>query len=96
MNLHHALSKEKTFISSINGQFVEYFYNYNLLEDSVSDDLVDIGTFTNEEDQIIGMFDLNSILKEAPSGPGFFLIYDYYTKDEVIIELKQTIPFTIR
>ncbi len=95
MKLDHALSKEKTFISSINGQYVEYFYNYNLLEKEIPD-IVSLCTLTNEQDQIIGIFDLDSILKEAPSGPGFYLIYNYYNNEEVIIELKQTIPFTIR
>lgn len=90
MNVITALNVEKAWISVISQIPIKSYLDYD--ESSP----VDSYTFLDEEDNIIAIFNKNSELKNANLGPGFFLVQDSLSGEEVLIELSQTIPCTVR
>lgn len=91
MNLFHALTVEKAWVQTIDGKVVDHYLNYD-----INNDFSNHYTFIGVNEQILAIIDPSDDLTETSSGPGFFLIEDQNTKEEVLIELAQTIPLTIR
>lgn len=91
MNLFHALTVEKAWVGSINGNFVDSYLNYD-----INNDHSQLFTFLNEDEEIVARIDPAETLMPAASGPGFYIVHDYVKDESVIIELIQSIPFTIR
>lgn len=91
MNLFHALTVEKAWVQTINGTTIDHYLNFD-----INDDFSNHFTFVNAKEEIVAILDPSETLNAAPSGPGFFLIKDQKTGNEVILELLQSIPLTIR
>lgn len=86
MNLLHALNIEKTWLNNIDDSLVDSYEIY-------PDNLIN---FYNKDNELIGVINGLSSVAPAPSGPGFYLVKNEITQEDVIIELKQTIPPSIR
>lgn len=91
MNLYFAMTKEKAYISAINGTYIDSYLNYDMLGD-----FSNAYTFLDKSDNVIATISPSEELRVAPMGPGFYLVTDVATGEDVQIELHQTQPFTIR
>ncbi len=81
---------EKAWIASVSGDPVDSYLNYDINNDHSPN-----FTFMNGSD-VISVFNPSDTLIPAPSGPGFYLLRNQLTNEDVIVELVQSIPFTVR
>lgn len=90
MNLYFAMTKEKAYISAINGTYIDSYLNYDMLGD-----FSNAYTFLDKSGNVIATISPSEELRVAPMGPGFFLI-STIDGEEVQVELVQTQHYTIR
>ncbi len=91
MNLHHALTVEKMTLSHIEGYPIDN--SFKIIIESKEYTFYDS---TSKLATLSYTFDGLEELLRAPSGPGFYLLTDKNSNEQVIIELKQSLSATIR